>query len=72
MIFEGFLSASQRPQLYSRGNFDKCPSFIRTANAPAHTDLLQDKIAASVTINIRLKSHSIYVSSVKKAPLLNF
>lgn len=51
MIFEGFLSASQRPQLYSRGNFDKCPSFIRTANAPA-PDLLQDKIAASVTINI--------------------
>lgn len=52
MIFEGFLSASQRPQLYSRGNFDKCPSFIRTAKTPAHTDLLQDKIAASVTINI--------------------
>lgn len=52
MIFKGFLSASQRPQLYSRGNFDKYPSFVRTANAPAHTDLLQDKIAASVTINI--------------------
>ena len=52
MIFEGFLSAFQRPQLYSRSNFDKYPSLIRTANAPAHTDLLQDKIAASVTINI--------------------
>lgn len=52
MIFEGFLSAFQRPQLYSRSNFDKYPSLIRTANTPAHTDLLQDKIAASVTINI--------------------